>query len=91
MLGRFTRMAKRKLKVGDKIRVTGYRPGKYALNGKGRGQPRLSTVRIGLHKKHHETRISEQEKSDTVQQQPAYRRLKSNRKAASQTCQINMM
>jgi hypothetical protein len=23
-------MAKRKLKVGDKIRVTGYRPGKYA-------------------------------------------------------------
>lgn len=24
-------MAKRKLKVGDKIRVIGYRPGKYAL------------------------------------------------------------
>jgi hypothetical protein len=30
MLGGETRMTKRKLKVGDKIRVTGYRPGKYA-------------------------------------------------------------
>ena len=30
MEGDITRVAKRKLKVGDKIRVTGYRPGKYA-------------------------------------------------------------
>lgn len=29
-LGQTTRMAKRKLKIGDTIRVIGYRPGKYA-------------------------------------------------------------
>jgi hypothetical protein len=29
-LGGKTRMTKRKLKIGDKIRVTCYRPGKYA-------------------------------------------------------------
>jgi hypothetical protein len=30
MLGGITRMAKQKLKIGDKIQVIGYRPGKYS-------------------------------------------------------------
>ena len=43
-------MAKRKLKVGDKIRVTGYRPGKYAPStGDDMGTEELFKSLVGRH------------------------------------------